>query len=71
MASLCKRFGISSDDAADTVLEYAMLKNSDGLLMGPKLHYLISVLKVLPVSSADCERGFSQMNSITPVEETD
>ena len=62
MASLCKRFGISGDDAADTVLEYAMLKSSDGLLMGPKLHYLISVLKVLPVSSADCERGFSQMN---------
>ena len=39
-----------------------MYKKSDGASMGPTLHNLISVLKVLPVSSADCERGFSQMN---------
>jgi len=62
VANLCKLFGIGSKEAADTVLEYAMYKKSDGASMGLNLHYLISVLKVLPVSSADCERGFSQMN---------
>ena len=39
-----------------------MYKKSDGTSIGLNLHYLISVLKVLPISSADCERGFSQMN---------
>ena len=42
-----------------------MFKNSDGAMLGNKLKGLITVLKVLPVSSAssaDCERGFSQMN---------
>ena len=43
-------------------LEYAMFKKSDGVTLGPKLKYLISALKVLPIASADCERGFSQMN---------
>jgi enamine deaminase RidA (YjgF/YER057c/UK114 family) len=30
--------------------------------MGNKLRSFVVMLKVLPVSSADCERGFSQMN---------
>ena len=51
-ANLRKQFGIGSDEAADTVLQYAMFKKSDGASMGPNLHYLISVLNVLPVSSA-------------------
>ena len=59
---LCQQFRIGSNEAADTVLEYSMYKKSDDASMGPNLHHLISVLKVLPVSSADCERGFSQMN---------
>ena len=77
VANLCKQFGIGSAQAADTVHEYAVYKKSDGTSIGLNLHYLISVLKVLPISSADCERGFSQMNlfhtsgrnrlSVTPV----
>lgn len=62
VATLCKKFGVGSTDAAETVLEYSIFKMSDGLTLGPKLKYFISMLKVLPISSADCERGFSQMN---------
>ena len=52
-------FGMSNSDAADVLLEYSMLKNSDGLILGQKLQPLITLLEVLPVSSAECERGFS------------
>jgi len=31
-------------------------------MLGQKLQPLITLLEVLPVSSAECERGFSQMN---------
>ena len=62
VATLCKLFGLGCVKAANTVLEYAMLKKNDGVTLGPKLKYLISALKVLPIASADCERGFSQMN---------
>lgn len=62
IASLCKQFGISCTDAADTVLQYAIYKKSDGIQCGKNLKHRLSVLEVLPVSSADCERGFSQMN---------
>ena len=30
--------------------------------IGPKLAKLVLLLKVIPISSAGCERGFSQMN---------
>jgi len=59
IALLCKEFGMSNSDAADVLLEYSMLKKSDGLLLGQKLQTLITLLEVLPVSSAECERGFS------------
>ena len=41
-------------------MEYAMFKN--GVSAIPELQSFIQLLEVLPVSSADCERGFSQMN---------
>jgi len=62
VAKLCKDFCINNADAADVVLQYSMFKNSDGLEVGQKLKNLVKLLEVLPVSSADCERGFSQMN---------
>jgi hypothetical protein len=62
VASLCQNFGFTSGKAADTILQYAMFKKSDGVTVGAMLQRLISILKVLPVSSAYCERGFSQMN---------
>src|SRR5688572_14864645 len=51
-----------NSDAADVLLEYSMLKKSDGLMLRQKLQPHITLLEVLPVSSAECERGFSQMN---------
>src|SRR5688572_17647798 len=53
---------MSNSDAADVLLEYSMLKKSDGLMLGQKLQPLITLLEVLPDSSAEYERGFSQMN---------
>ena len=50
---------MSNSDAADVLLEYSMLKKSDGLMLGQKLQPLITLLEV---SSAECERGFSQIN---------
>ena len=62
IALLCKTFGCDGADAADTVLQYSVWKKHDGRSMGQKLRKLVDLLKVLPVSSAECERGFSQMN---------
>jgi len=44
----------SDTQTADIVLECAMFKNCDGAMLGNKLKSLIALLKVLPVSLADC-----------------
>ena len=62
VAKLCKGFGISSSEAALTVVDYAVFKQSSGAVVGNALKHLPKCLDVLPISSADCERGFSQMN---------
>ena len=60
VAYLCTHFQFDSHVAAQTVLEYSLFKKGQGL--GEKLQFLLQLLKVLPISSAACERGFSQMN---------
>jgi hypothetical protein len=60
IASMCKQFDIASADAAQVVIEYALYKQ--GQHMGANLATLVQTLKILPISSAACERGFSQMN---------
>ena len=60
IAFLCKEFNIPSKEAADIVMEYCMYKKRQAI--GPKLATFVLLLQVLPISSADCERGFSQMN---------
>jgi len=62
VARLCKDLQMSTAEAAEVVVEYAVCKQSDGSVVGKKLLTLLNLLQVLPVSSADCERGFSQMN---------
>ena len=57
---------MSTAEAAEVVVEYAVCKQSDGSVVGKKLLTLLNLLQVLPVSSADCERGFSQMNLLLP-----
>jgi len=57
---LCKQFAITGTEAAEIVLDFSMYKQ--GQAMTAKLCNFVQTLKVLPVSSAACERGFSQMN---------
>lgn len=64
VAQLCKCFGIPSDEAAVVLCEYVAFKQSSGAVVGRSLQQLIQLLEVLPISSAECERGFSQMNLI-------
>lgn len=62
IARLCKEFNFSSKACADVVLEFAMFKKTNGSIVGKQLKYFMNLLLVQPISSADCERGFSQMN---------
>ena len=60
VASLCKQFAITGKEAAEIVLDFSMHKQ--GKSMTTRLSNFVQTLKVLPVSSAACERGFSQLN---------
>jgi hypothetical protein len=60
VASLCKKFAITDKEAAKIVLDFSMHKQ--GKAMTARLFDFVQTLKILPVSSAACERGFSQMN---------
>ena len=56
----CKEFKIDITLADDIVLDFPLFKKTE--IAGQSLMALITVLMVLPVSSADCKQGFSQMN---------
>ena len=60
VASLCKQFSVTGKEAAEIVLDFSMYKH--GKAMTSKLSDFVQTLQVLPVSSAACERGFSQLN---------
>ena len=60
IASLSKKLGFSSNDIAEVVFEFAMFKKKSS--PGLKLTKVMELLAVYPISSAACERGFSQMN---------
>jgi hypothetical protein len=60
VARLCKQFCITGNDAAQIVLDFSMYKQ--GKAMTARLGAFVQTLNVLPVSSAACERGFSQLN---------
>ena len=48
--------------------EYRDFKDSRGEEIGPSLRRLLSSIHSLPISTAECERGFSRMNLIcTPL----
>ena len=61
IGDMCKKFHIPSERAAEIVLEYSQYKRGQ-YTMGAQLKHFELMLKVLPISSADCERGFSQRN---------
>lgn len=60
ISELCKQFQMDSCTGANILFDYALLKKNE--VVGPNLQQLIHWLQVLPISSAECERGFSQMN---------
>jgi len=62
VAQLSKYFSIPSSEAAVNVVDCGVFKQTGGTVVGKSLKHLLHCLDVLPVSSADCERGFSQMN---------
>jgi len=44
------------------LVDLAVFKQTNGAVVGEHLMMMINLLHVLPISSADCERGFRQMN---------
>jgi hypothetical protein len=63
MAHLRKLFGIPGSETADTDVAnvaYTIFKKEQTIVK--KLQTSVRLLKILPISSAACEQGFSQMN---------
>jgi hypothetical protein len=58
---LCDKFDVSFSDVKQDYREY---KSSKGLLLKPCLQKLKNCVDTLPVSTAECERGFSKMNIV-------
>jgi hypothetical protein len=63
---LCDKFSMEYN--APLKNDYRDFKNSKGSVTGHNLNRFINVIESLPVSTAECERGFSRMNIIcTPL----
>lgn len=60
--SLCQRFDIDSPRAV--IRAYREYRDSDGKCIPDKLKELFVSVNSISISSAECERGFSQMNLI-------
>uniref|UniRef100_A0A8C8RZV8 E3 SUMO-protein ligase KIAA1586-like n=1 Tax=Pelusios castaneus TaxID=367368 RepID=A0A8C8RZV8_9SAUR len=58
---LCSEFGIAFNEVKFAYREY---KDSQGAVMKPALQKLVNCVNTIPVSTAECERGFSKMNII-------
>lgn len=60
LKSLCCRLGTSFMESREAFRDYI----DDPIIMPAELSRLKTVIDTLPVTSADCERGFSTMNVI-------
>jgi hypothetical protein len=60
VAALCKQLCFSSIASVEILSDFATFK--DNLKVGMHLKQLLTKLSIYPISSADCERGFSSMN---------
>lgn len=58
---LCRRFGLHYSTARDAFSDF---KDSGGRKIPLDLHPLMNAINTIPVSTAECERGFSAMNVI-------
>jgi len=59
LRSLCIRFALKF---GETKTDYRQYKNSQGQHMPVGLKRLLNSINTLPISTAECERGFSKMN---------
>ena len=57
---MAKTVGFASSDIVEAIFEFSLFKKR--CAPGHKLKQLMNLLSVYPISSAACERGFSQMN---------
>ena len=60
--SLCQRFNI--DNPRAVIRAYRKYRDSDGKDTPDELMELLVAVNSIPIASAECERGFSQMNLI-------
>lgn len=58
--TLCKKLNISSVVTAEVIYDFSRFKK--GCTAGSHLKQVFDLLSIFPISSAACERGFSQMN---------
>ena len=60
LVALCKDLCINDADAIEALSEFTVFKQTKNA--GPKLKHLINQVETYPISTASCERGFSQLN---------
>ena len=60
VAKLCKEVRLSSEAAVDVLADYSVYKNT--MKIGRHISDFMTKIAIYPISSADCERGFSVMN---------
>lgn len=60
--TLCQQFGI--DDPRNVIRSYREYRDNNGKCIPDGLKDLFAAVNTVPISSAECERGFSQMNLI-------
>ena len=61
LKTLCTKFGLSYSEAKNAYREY---KDSYGKVIPAGLRRVINLTETIPVSTAECERGFSKMNVV-------
>jgi hypothetical protein len=62
IASLCKGFRLDSDTTCDILTEYSVYKKTR--VSGQRLAMLQRYVETYPISTAACERGFSQVTLV-------
>ncbi|KAK7162494.1 hypothetical protein R3I93_006722 [Phoxinus phoxinus] len=60
--TLCQLFCI--DSPRNVIRAFREYRDNNGTFIPDELNYLLTAVNTVPISSAECERGFSQMNLI-------
>jgi len=60
LVAICKDLCMDHDDTIEALAEFTVFKQTKNT--GAKLKRLINQVETYPISTASCERGFSQLN---------